>query len=196
MARQGFRCTAVPGHRADIGSFGHVEAVRNVQIYRRIVGAADGNGFNALNFHLVGNVTHPCIVAVYAAVAALVAHRNGAADNEARSLGSSQQHTLHAGFGGCNLILQAVAGAAFQNAAIFKVEMAQLPHIQHIQAVTVAPHRIVSSLLAGQGQTALLKFATGRPAPLVSAPFAFKPPGKVACQVIARRLPFGATFSA
>ena len=153
MAGQGFRCAAVPGHRADIGSFGHVEAVRNVQIYRRIVGAADGNGFNALNFHLVGNVTHPCIVAVYAAVAALVAHRNGAADNEARSLGSSQQHTLHAGFGGCNLILQAVAGAAFQNAAIFKVEMAQLPHIQHIQAVTVAPHRIVSSLLAGQGQT-------------------------------------------
>ena len=153
VARHLFRLPAVPGGAADVAGGRDIHVLVHVQVNGAVALVTDLHRLDAQHPHPVGQAAHVALAAVQVAVAARVAHKDRGPHQDVGRLGRCDQKAPHTVFGSGRLVLPAVAGAALSDAAVFLVEVPQLPLIQQHDHIGIGGQGAVSRLLARLGQT-------------------------------------------
>ena len=137
-----------PRHGADVGVGGGIKGCVGFQIDRVIGGFLNHRADNGEDAHILGTFVHGGNAAVSAGAVANIAHDHGGANQQVLGLCLGQQDTGNARLRDGALILEVIAGAALQGAAVAFLGVFEPEHEDAEEDVADGDARVVGAALA------------------------------------------------
>ena len=151
--------TAPPRHCADIGIRGNIKHCGGIKVQRFIGGPIYRHISNRFNTDILCQLIHGCGAAVGARSGSNIANNDICANKPVRRLRCSQQYAGDAAFSNSSFVLQIIARASFQHAAVTLLRVLQLEHQNAEVEVTHADAGIILAALAPQRNLAVMAIA-------------------------------------